>query len=477
MASLAKTSQTYGNDRLTIAQPVRPNPQAHPISTSLITSNQNDGASQRVRPYQTIDQRLVSSHQPLRDPSKHDYPYFQNAFVEKLVPSIEGSLPNNGQANSVIVAQRPLQDPFTTQISRESVPSYQPALQRVVSHANDHVNIAKRRRTDDVGLQDHAFRQANQQPQRLERLALMPVNESDRQVEYINYGDIRQKVGETRLLSIKESVPSSRPSLEFRDQGNWERFSSNNHEKVLPRPTQHHEAPRHALRISTSYVPVSSHDPNLALRTSQTAPSERTSLSQRPDRALHYVQHSPQKVDPVKGRPTESGSLTQWEDPRREVIVIDSPEFQRTTRVVPSHDDAGWSTQVLPIRGLQTHGNHYEPRPATYMLPAEGNDQQNRILLQNGETLHRYNCATTTPFQNKQEVKPELLQQDHYVISPRRNTMEERSKSHSYTTQQQQPHNANIDREGRWYDLIVDTRMQSLCSTKLLLGLPSRNRP
>ena len=454
---MTKYLQAYGQDRLTIAHPVPTEAQSHATSAQPNASHHNEGSSRRVLPYQIIDQRLVSSHQSLRNPSKQDHPYFQSSFVEKIVPSIEGPSQENSQGGSMTIAQRPPQHPFKAHTSHENMPLYQPVLQRVVSHTNDHMNLAKRRRTDDVELHDHGFWQTDQQQRRLDQPTLVPLNERDRKVEYMNYGDIRQQVGETRLIPIKGNMPSDRPSLDSREQGNWERFSSNNQERVMFRPTQHHAVSHNTPHVSSSYVPISPHDSKSLLHVSQNVPLERTSVLQRPERAVEHAQHRLQNADAAQGRPLESDSLTRWEDPRREVIVIDSPESHRSVRAMPTRDDPNWSTRVIPVRDLQTHAPHYETRPGSYLASPEGKEQQHRILLQNGETLHRYNATAESSFQVKQERQPVLLQQGNYVVSPRRDTVQGSGNTRSTVRQQQQPQSPSTARDGRWYDPIFDT--------------------
>ena len=448
--------QTYRQDPpiFTHSLPMEP----HTTSAASITSHQHQGSPRQALPYQTSDQRLVSSHQPLYEPSKQDHSYLQSGYVEKLVPSIEGRSQGSGQPENTTTMQRPLQNLTSPNHTQANALPHRPVVHKVVSYAEDSANLAKRRRTDDVDLQNHSFWQADQRQQ--ERIALVPMSDRDRQVKYINYSDIRQQVGETRLVPVKESVSSHRQSVDSREQGNPAKFSLNHQERVMIRPVQPHEAHGQASHISASFAPLSTYSPNSALQVSQIVPHERVTVLQRSDRPVEYVQHGLQRSDPARGRPPEGNSLKQWEDPHREVIVIDSPpEPQRSERAIPFHDGASLSTRPMPDRAPQAHGTHYGTRPASYVQLPKGVESRDRIVLQNGETLHRYHVVPEPAYRAKQNEKP-VQQVENHAIPFRHDPIQGYDKSRYLAPQQQQQqqqqqqhYGSNADRDRHWYDI------------------------
>ena len=391
----------------------------------------------------------MSPRQPPYEPSKRDHPYFQSGYVEKLVPSVEGVSQGNSQPETMTVVQRPHHSHTTQNVPQEQVLPHRPAVQKVASYAGDSVNLAKRRRTDDVDLQDHSFWQAEQRQQ--ERPAPTSLNERDRQVKYINYSDIRQQVGETRLIPIKES---HRPPLDSREQGNLASFSLNNQERVASRPTQPLEAHGQAPRISAAFAPNASYSSNSALQLSQADPRERLPVPQRLGRPVEYVHYGWQQPDPASSRPPEGHPLARWEDPHREVIVIDSPpEPQRSVRVVPFHDGAAPSTRNIPIRSLQTHENRYETRPVSYLQRPGGAEPRDRVVLQHGETLHRYHVGPEPTYPIRQAEKPLLVRQpENYMTPLRRDTTQDQIQRHYFAPQPQHSRSPHTDQDRLWYE-------------------------
>ena len=452
--------------------------QSHPAPKVSTTFHQPHESPRQVLPYQTIDQRLVSSHQSLYESSEQDHPSFQSGYMGELVPSIEGSSQGNGQPKNVIAVQRPHQNFTPPNLSQEKALPHRPVAQRVVSYADNSASLAKRRKIDDVDLQDHSFWQAEQQQQ--ERLALVPLNDRDRQVKYINYSDLRQQVGETRLVPPKESISSHRQHLDSHEQGNLAKFSSSHQERVMIRPVQTHEARGQASRISASFAPISSYSPKSASQMSQAVLHEKGSVLQRSDRPIEYKQHGLQRPDPAGGRPPEGHSSNRWEDSRREVIVIDSsPEAQRSVRAIPFHDGASSSSRAIPIRSLQAQGTHYEARPTSHLeFPEGAAETRSRIVLQNGETLRRYRVAPEVTHPIKQDAKPVLIRQpESYTAPVRRDTTQDQVPSRYFAPQQQQLHSPDTNQERRWYETGFGVSSRCLCFTKLFLGLPSRKYP